>query len=75
MTDGKLPSDKEILTAANQVLEQYKGDVLDAKLHAARLADEFMEKGDIDGNLVWLKIYRAILDLTDTEMEEGDTLH
>lgn len=75
MKSSNNPSDKEILTAANQVLEQYKGDVLDAKLHAARLADEFMEKGDIDGNLVWLKIYRAILDLTDTEMEEGDTLH
>lgn len=75
MMSSKLPLDKEILTAANQVLDQYKGDVLDAKLHAARLADEFMEKGDIDGNFVWLKIYRAILDMTDTEREEGDTLH
>ena len=75
MTDGKILDDKEVLTAANQLLEQYKGDVLDAKLHAARLADQFLEDGDIDGHLTWLKIHRAILELTDSEREDGETLH
>lgn len=75
MTDDKLPDDKEVLIAANQLLQQYKGDVLDAKLHAARLADKFLEEGDIDGHLTWLKIHRAILELTDEEREEGETLH
>lgn len=72
MTD--IPDDKSILTAANQILRIYENDVLDAKLHAARLSDEFLEKGDIDGHLTWLKIHRAIIDLTDTEWD-GETLH
>lgn len=62
-----IPDDKQILTAANQILRIYENDVLDAKLHAARLSDEFLEKGDIDGHLTWLKIHRAIFELTDTE--------
>ena len=75
MTDAKIPDDKEILTAANQLLQQYKGEVLDAKLHAARLADRFLEDGNIDGHLTWLKIHRAILELTEVQREEDGTLH
>lgn len=72
MTD--IPDDKAILTAAKQILRIYDGDVLDAKLHAARLSDEFLEKGDIDGHLTWLKIHRAIIELTDVEWD-GETVH
>lgn len=72
MTD--IPDDKQILTAANQILKQYEGDVGEAKLHAARLYDEFLKKGDIDGHLTWLKIHRAIIELTDVEYD-GETLH
>lgn len=72
MTD--IPDDKQILTAANQILRIYEHNVLDAKLHAARLSDEFLEKGDIDGHLTWLKIHRAIIELTDAEWD-GETLH
>ena len=72
MTD--IPDDKSILTAANQILDQYHGDALDARLHAARLSDEFLDKGDIDGHLLWEKIHRAIFDLTDTE-RDGETVH
>lgn len=43
----KIPDDKEILTAAKQILKIYEGDVLDATLHAARLSDEFLEKGTL----------------------------
>lgn len=77
MTDTKLPDDKEIYTAANQPLTQHSGDAGDAgdaKLHATRLADDFLEKGNIDGHLVWLKIYKAIIELTGTE-RAGATLH
>lgn len=70
----KLPDDKAILTAANQVLDQYHGNALDARLHAARLSDEFLDKGDIDGHLLWEKIHRAIFELTDTERDDR-TLH
>lgn len=74
MTDQKLPTDKEILTAAKQILRIYEGDLVDAKLHAARLSDEFLEMGDIDGHLTWLKIHRAVIELTDVEWD-GETLH
>jgi len=33
-----------------------------------------LEEGDIDGHLVWLKIHRAIIELTETEWE-GETVH
>lgn len=72
MTD--IPDDKQILIAAKQILRIYKRDLDDAKLHAARLSDEFLEKGDIDGHLTWLKIHRAIIELTDVEWD-GETLH
>lgn len=69
-----LPDDKSILTAANQILSQYNGDALDARLHAARLADEFLDKGDIDGHLLWERIHPAIIELTDVEWD-GETVH
>ena len=47
-----VPDDKSILTAANQVLSQYKGDAREARLHASRLSDEMLKKGDMDGRLV-----------------------
>lgn len=72
MTD--IPDDKAILTAAKQVLGQYDGNALDARLHAARLSDEFLDKGDIEGHLLWEKIHRAIFDLTDVEWD-GETVH
>jgi hypothetical protein len=72
MTD--IPDDIQILTAAKQILKIYEGDVSDAKLHATRLSEEFEEKGDIDGHLTWLKIQRAIIELTDVEYD-GETLH
>ena len=75
MTDSRVLDDKEVLIAANQILQQYTGDVLDAKLHAARLSDQFLEEGAIDGHLTWLKILRAILDMTDGEREDGEMLH
>lgn len=69
MTD-KLPDEKSILTAARQVLDQYHGNARDARLHAARLSDEFRDKGDVEGHLLWEKIHRAIFELTDTERDD-----
>lgn len=73
MTD-KLPSEKEILTAANQLLDQYHGAVDDAKAHATQKADEFKAMDNIDGHLVWLKILKAVIELTDME-HDGETVH
>lgn len=74
MTDQKIPDDKSILTAAKQILRIYEDDVTDAKDHAARLTQEFLDKGDVDGQLTWLKIHRAIIELTDVE-RDGETVH
>lgn len=74
MTDQKLPDDKLILTAAKQILRIYEGDVTHAKEHAVRLTQEFVEKGDVDGQLKWLKIHRAIIELTDVGYD-GETVH
>lgn len=68
MTD--IPDDKAILIAAKQILDQYQGSARNARLHAARLSDEFRDKGDMAGHQLWEKIHRAIFDLTDTERDD-----
>jgi hypothetical protein len=62
-------SDKEIWTAANQVIQQYE----DAEFHASMRADELLEQGDVDGHLVWMRILKAIRSLT--EIEPGERVH
>lgn len=69
-----IPDDKSILTAAKQILNIYDNDATDAKEHAAKLTEEFVEKGDVDGQLTWLKIHRAIIELTDVGYD-GETVH
>lgn len=71
MTD--IPDDKQILIAANKLIKQFK-NVQDAKMHTAMKSDAFLDEGDIDGHLTWLKIHRAIIELTDVEWD-GETVH
>jgi hypothetical protein len=52
--------DLDIWRAANLLIRQH-GDL--AEVEAARLADAMLDRGDRDGELVWLRIKRAILDL------------
>jgi hypothetical protein len=51
--------DIEIYRAANEVIKTYPDPVM----HAAGRYDELLEKGDIDGCLVWKRIMAAIKDL------------
>jgi hypothetical protein len=52
--------DRDIWRAANLVIREHRADV---EVVAARRADEMLERGDRDGQLVWLRIRRAIVEL------------
>jgi hypothetical protein len=51
--------DRDIWRAANLLTREHGAD---AEMAAAR-ADEMLERGDHDGQLVWLRIRRAIVEL------------
>ena len=53
-------SDRDILRAANLLIREHGAD---AEVVAARRADEMLECGDRDGQLVWLRIRRAISEM------------
>ena len=52
--------DLDIWRAANLLIVQH-GD--DAEMTAASRADDLLDRGDIDGQRVWLRIRRAIAEL------------
>jgi len=41
-----------------------------AKIQAARMADEMLEKGNKEGQRVWLQIRQAVADLTEPANSE-----
>jgi hypothetical protein len=53
-------SELDIWRAANLLIREH-GD--DAELEAARRADLMLERGDLDGQLIWKRIRRAIIEL------------
>jgi len=58
MSDGRqMISDREIWTAANLIVKRHDAD---PAIKAARRADLMLERGDIDGQLLWKRIERAI---------------
>ena len=52
--------DRDIWRAANLLIREHRGE---AEIVAAQRADEMLERGDLDGQLVWLRIKRAIGEL------------
>ena len=50
-------SDLDVWRAANLLIRQHGGN---AELEAARRADLMLDRGDRDGELLWLRIKRAI---------------
>jgi hypothetical protein len=55
-----LVSDLDIYRAANLLILQHGED---AEIFAARRADEMLDRGEHDGQLVWLRIKRAVAEL------------
>ena len=52
--------DRDIWRAANLLIRQHGAD---AEIVSARRADEMLERGDREGQLVWLRIRQAIVEL------------
>ncbi len=53
-------SDKDIYRSANLLIQEHGED---ARIHAAQMADEMLDKGDIDGQKTWLRVLKAIKSL------------
>jgi hypothetical protein len=52
--------DIDIWRAANLLIKQHGEN---AEIVAAQRADQMLERGDRDGEILWLRIRRAIIDL------------
>ena len=52
--------DRDIWRAANLLIREHGAE---AEVVSVRRADETLERGDPDGQLVWLRIRRAIVEL------------
>jgi hypothetical protein len=52
--------DRDIWRAVNLLVREHAAE---AEIVATRRADEMLERGDGDGQLVWLRIRRAVVEL------------
>jgi hypothetical protein len=53
-------SDQEIWTAADLIIKRLGAE---ARREAARRAGDMLVRGDAEDHIVWLRIYRAIIEL------------
>ena len=56
-----------------QLLVDRYGD--EAGIEAAKRADDMLDKGDLDGKAVWLRIMRAVEELLREEPREGERVN
>jgi hypothetical protein len=57
---ARVIAEVDIWRAANLLIRR-RGDA--AELEACRLADQMLDRGDRDGEVVWMRIRRAIVEL------------
>jgi hypothetical protein len=62
-----LISDRDIYRTANLMIHKHGSE---AHLQATMRAHQLLDKGDLDGQRTWLRIIKAIEDLTSTD--QGD---
>jgi hypothetical protein len=65
-------SDCDIYASANLMIRRFGED---AKIEAAKRADELLEAGDMDGRAVWVRIIGAIEDLQSTSRPADKQVH
>ena len=65
-------SDLNIWRSAHVLIKRY-GDV--AAIEAAMRADAFLDQGNLDGKLLWLRIVRAIEELQRDQPQDGEATH
>ena len=63
-----MTSDLDIYRSAKLLIDQH-GD--EAPIHAAMRADKMLNKGDMDGRAVWLRILKAVNGLLEDKPLEG----
>ena len=62
-------SDLDIWRSANELIKQF-GDT--AEIEAAARADALLDKGDLDGQRVWLRILKAIDEMQKTPLGKAN---
>ena len=62
----------DIYRSAKLLIDQHGNE---APIFAAMEADAMLDKGDLDGERVWLRILKAIEDLLNTRPGDGIPLH
>ena len=66
-------SDLDIYRSAHLLIKQHGEE---AAIFAAMQADACLEKGDLDGKVVWLAVIEAIEELQDVSPpEDGSAIH
>lgn len=64
----------DIYRTASLLMKQH-GE-MEAAIHAAQRADELMDAGDMEGRSVWLKVLKAVKELSETEPPgDGTVVH
>ena len=53
-------SDRDVYASAKLLIDRH-GD--EAPIHAAMQADQMLERGDLDGQAVWMRILNAVEEL------------
>ena len=72
-TSKAMTSDLDLYRSAKLLIDQHGND---APIFAAMQADRCLEGGDLDGKAVWMRVIRAIEELTNTDTPEGgEPLH
>ncbi len=66
-----MTSDLDIFRTANELIREHGKD---AALEAAMRADVMLEKGDLEGRVVWKRIVRAVEEIQRTDRPSGEAL-
>ncbi len=65
-------SEIDIYRSANLLVKRHGAE---AMIHAAMNADAMLDRGDLDGQRVWLRIIQAIEELLQRQPEAGELQH
>ena len=71
-SEAPMTSNLDIYRTASVLIWEH-GD--EADLVAAQRADEFLDKGDVDGSAVWKRVLKAIKEIQREEPHEGEAVN
>ena len=67
-----MTSDLDIYRSARALIKQHGQD---APIHAAMRANAMLDKGDLDGFVVWRRVLRTVEELQGTAPKLGEAVH